>query len=115
MQYLIFPGPAGAALDRVVSRAASDRRFRSALLTSPADTLLAHGIRVPETIQLRPVEAIDDRSYIVLPPPPRDGEVSDEDLAIASGGSIGVTLITIVGVTAATGYFYEKAFEPSAE
>ncbi len=103
-------GIAGA-LQAIVARAQSDREFRTALLERPSAALGDQDAAVPAGIELRPVEAAHGTSYLVLPPAPAEGEVDDDALMRAAGGgtplTVGVAVITALGVTMATVTSYE--------
>ncbi len=93
-------------LPALLARAQSDREFRTALLQRPATTLIAHGAALPGDWDLRPVDAAPDTTYLVLPPAPAEGEVSDSELEAVSGGvTPAVTSFMVVAsITAYTIY-----------
>ena len=53
----------------------------------------AHGVDVPDEVEIEVVEATPEKQYVVLPPLQTD-ELSEEQLAGAQGGTI--TLIGLI-------------------
>ncbi len=64
----------------------SDESFRAQLKSDPKATLAAQGLNVPEGIEVQVVESTPSMQYLVLPPL-QTGELTDEQLASAQGGS----------------------------
>jgi hypothetical protein len=87
--------PAGHEGDvlAILERAGTDRAFRSRLLEHPAKTLRAGGVPTRDGVELRPVDAGPGTFHLILPPVPVEGELSDGDLAEASGG---ITIFSFV-------------------
>jgi len=52
----------------VVRKAQSDPSFKQRLMSSPAATLRAEGLKVPENTKVRIVAAEGDEAVLVLPP-----------------------------------------------
>lgn len=100
LAHLVLPRPAtpdaaapappadAPALQRVLARAVADAGFRERLAAAPADTLRAEGVPLPEGVEVRAVEDGAERAHLVLPCPPPEGEVGDEALLGASGGTV---------------------------
>lgn len=74
------------ACHRALVRATQDERFRNRLLSDPRAVMQELGVDVPADIELRPVASTPNEVYVVLPPAPEEGEVSDAELAGVSGG-----------------------------
>lgn len=76
-------------LTDILSRAASDRTFRVALLNEPAGTIqTAFGVQVPHNYRLKFIErGTDVDSLIVLPDLVAAGELSDDELEEVAGGT----------------------------
>jgi hypothetical protein len=77
------------ALERILSRAATDPEFRRRLLTEPKEAIrAAFGVIIPSNFCIKFIErdpAVD--ALVVLPDPkPVDGALSDNDLEWVSGG-----------------------------
>lgn len=70
---------------QLVAKCWADPAFKAALLADPVATLAAEGMEIPAGMELRVVENRADLTYVVLPLPPEEGELTDEDL----GGVIG--------------------------
>ena len=64
----------------------TDEAFREELKKDPSGTLRAHGIDVPEGMAVEVIEATPTKQYIVLPPL-QSGELSDDQVAAAQGGT----------------------------
>jgi hypothetical protein len=98
------PPAASRAGDGALTRALADPQARRRLLEGPRETLRSMGLSPPAGLEIRVVEDGPGRTHLVLPLPPADGEVADEELLAASGGSIGlaVTVATVVSAGAAT-------------
>jgi hypothetical protein len=79
------------ALDAVVSRAATDPKFRAALLTEPRQAIQqAFGVRVPDDVRVKFIERPPDVDALIVLPDVRraDGELADADLESVSGGAL---------------------------
>jgi hypothetical protein len=77
----------------LLNRVWSDDAFKARLIASPAEVLAELGFPVPEgRIEViegaAPAEPVPGTIYVVLPNAPAEGEVSDDDLAKASGGTL---------------------------
>ncbi len=64
----------------------TDETFRAQLKSDPKGTLAAHGMPVPDGIEVEVVESTPNKHYIVMPPL-QTGELSEEDLKAAQGGA----------------------------
>ncbi len=71
-------------------------------MNSVAPMVITTGVMPPQT-ELRTIDATPGTSYLVLPPAPSEGEVSDDDLRKASGGTVTVAVLVTVGLTIAWG------------
>ncbi|HLL84841.1 MAG TPA: NHLP leader peptide family RiPP precursor [Longimicrobium sp.] len=75
-------------LTDILSRAASDRTFRVALLNEPASTIqTAFGVQVPQNYRLKFIERGAADSLIVLPDLVAAGELTDDELEDVAGGT----------------------------
>ncbi|MBT9099086.1 NHLP leader peptide family RiPP precursor [Methylovulum psychrotolerans] len=72
---------------QIVARCWADAEFKAKLMGDPIATLTAEGIAVPEGLELRVLENTATTVNLVLPSPPAEGELSDEDLGAVTGGS----------------------------
>ena len=73
----------------------TDEAFRSELKSDPKAALGAHGMDVPEGIDIKVVESTENTHYIVLPPLQTE-ELSDDQLTAAQGGTFAYTLLSCV-------------------
>ncbi|MDO9104404.1 MAG: NHLP leader peptide family RiPP precursor [Methylovulum sp.] len=72
---------------QIVAKCWADAEFKAKLMADPIATLTAEGIAIPEGIELRVLENTATTINLVLPPPPVEGELSDEDLGAVTGGT----------------------------
>lgn len=78
-----------SALDAVVERAATDRAFRSSLLSDPRGAIQqAFGVRIPADVRIKFIEKTADVDALIVLPDLRSptGELSDNDLEGVAGG-----------------------------
>jgi hypothetical protein len=73
---------------QIVAKCWADATFKAQLIADPKAALAAEGIAVPEGIELRVLENTPTTVNLVLPPPPAEGELSDEDLGAVTGGGL---------------------------
>lgn len=90
-------GNQGEALKAALARAQTDRDFRARLFAGPRAVLDEAGAGIAPALDVRLLDGGSDTAFLVLPPPPAEGEVSDSDLATASGGTTPVCVVTVVG------------------
>ncbi len=64
----------------------TDEAFREQLKSDPKGTLAAHGMDVPDDVEIKVVESTAEVQYLVLPPI-QTGELTDEQLTSAQGGT----------------------------
>jgi hypothetical protein len=69
-----------------VARAWSDEAFKRRLLAEPSAVLREQGMDVAPGVEVRVVEDAARLRHLVLPPRP-EGELSEEQLEQAAGGS----------------------------
>ena len=74
---------------KVVAQAWSDEDYKRRLLDDPAGALAEAGAEVPDGVQLCAVEDTDTVKHLVIPAPPGEGEIDEDDLERVSGGTIG--------------------------
>jgi hypothetical protein len=78
------------ALDAVVSRAATDMTFRTALLMDPRTAILqAFGVRIPDDVRIKFIERPRDVDALIVLPDVKGagGELADADLESVTGGA----------------------------
>jgi hypothetical protein len=76
---------------QAIARAWSDPAYKARLLADPHAALAEVGISTPENLKFKVVENTGDVVHLILPPPP-SGELSEESLALVSGGWIPAAL-----------------------
>ncbi len=59
--------PQRAVRSRILLRASQDAGFKSHLLAHPKETLIAEGMPIPATAEVRALENTPDQLYIILP------------------------------------------------
>lgn len=64
----------------------TDEAFRAQLKSDPKGTLAAHGMTVPDDVEVEVVESTAGKRYVVLPPVQGE-ELSDEMLNAVQGGT----------------------------
>ena len=62
-----------------------DESFRQEFKNDPKASMRAHGVDVPDGIEIEVVESTATKHYVVLPPL-QSGELSDEQLNGVAGG-----------------------------
>ena len=72
---------------KAIAKAWSDPAYKARLVADPRAALAEVGISAPEKLNFKVVENTDDLVHLILPPPP-SGELSEESLALVSGGWI---------------------------
>lgn len=70
----------------LIAKAWTDESFKAALIADPVATLKAEGIDVPAGVTVNVLEDTETVSHLVLPPVPKDGEISDDQLEGVTGG-----------------------------
>lgn len=63
----------------------TDATFRAEMKRDPKGALAAHGIEVPEGVEVEVVESTATKHYVVMPPLKKD-ELNESDLAGTQGG-----------------------------
>ena len=71
-----------------------DENFRQEFKSDPKASMRAHGVDVPEGIEIVVVESTPQKHYVAMPPL-QSGEISDEQLAGVSGGGITILFGTM--------------------
>ena len=71
---------------QVVAKSWQDDGFKKRLLANPSAVLKEQGLEVPAGVQIRMVENTDQVVHLTLPAKPREGELSDAELAGVAGG-----------------------------
>jgi len=72
---------------KAIAKAWSDPAYKARLLADPQAALAEVGVSAPENLKFKVVENTADVVHLILPPPP-SGELSEESLALVSGGWI---------------------------
>jgi len=72
---------------QILAQAMSDSKFHAALLQNPAQALKDAGYTVDPSLSVKVLESNNDQFYVVIPPNPGPGVLSDEHLAAVAGGS----------------------------
>jgi hypothetical protein len=76
--------------DQLISRAERDRAFRQQLVDDPRGAIEEElGVELPEGLQVRVLQEGPSEAVLVLPIFPDPGELRDEELAAAAGGTGG--------------------------
>jgi hypothetical protein len=70
----------------VIAKAWADGDFKARLVADPAGTLAAEGIELPPGLKLNVIADAPGTATFVIPPPPADGEISEEHLGAIAGG-----------------------------
>jgi len=83
---------------QILARAWSDPAFKEQLLRDPS-ILKAYGWQWPANVQLKVMEETDNVRYLLLPRPPTQEELSEEQLAQVAGGLSRVTQCCGAGIT----------------
>jgi hypothetical protein len=79
-------------MERIAAKAWLDDTFKAKLLTDANMALAEEGIEVPAGITIKVIENTPSTLHFVLPAKPKDGELSEEELADSTaGGYCGVT------------------------
>ena len=71
---------------QIVAKCWADADFKARLMADPVGALAAEGIETPAGVELRIVENTPNVVNLVLPSPPREGELTDEALGGVAGG-----------------------------
>ena len=76
-----------SALAQIFIACWKDEEFKARFMADPKAVLSEYGMDVPEKIEVKVVENTDNCMHITLPAAPAgEGELSDEELSLASGG-----------------------------
>lgn len=73
-------------VQQVITRAWTDEGFKQMLIEEPAAVLRQAGLEFPEGLEIRVVENSDRVFHLVLPSPPPDCGLTDEELRQVAGG-----------------------------
>ena len=79
------------AYAKVIARVWSDEAFKTRLQEDPAAILKEAGIDVPSDVSLKVVQNTATVRHIVLPAPPPEGELAEDDLERVAGGNYVLT------------------------
>jgi len=80
---------AAALRQRVIDRAQKDADFRKLLTSNPREAVKSEvGVDLPSDLDIQVIEETANKIYLVLPPDPPRGQLSDDQLESVSGGAI---------------------------
>jgi hypothetical protein len=97
----------------LIGRALGDAAFRKRLVESPKAVIAEEfGVELPDELKVEVLQESVSKLYIVLPQPPVEGELGDEELKAVAGGSC-VSFTSQVSNTAAQSA--NTAFQPTAK
>ncbi len=77
-----------AAISKLIAKSWADPAFKARFKSSPKEVFAEAGVSVPSNVKVNVVESSASEWTVVIPPMPADGELSDEALGNASGGSL---------------------------
>ena len=78
------------ALAQLFAACWKDEALKARFMADPKAVLKEHGLDVPDNMDVKVVENADDCVHITLPAPPTGhGDLSDEELSNAAGGTTG--------------------------
>jgi len=72
---------------KVITKAWGDPAYKARLLSEPRKVLSEAGLNPPPNLDVKVVENTNNLVHLVLPPPP-SAEISEDSLALVSGGWI---------------------------
>ena len=72
---------------QIVAKCWADPAFKSKLLVNTNATLTAEGVNIPSGVEVRVVENSAQVVYVVLPAPPAEGEIAEEDMSNVVGAN----------------------------
>jgi hypothetical protein len=72
--------------DLLLADAWADPALKKRLLENPAAVLKERGISVPEGVQVKVIEDTEKVEHLVIPTPPAEGELSEQELSSVAGG-----------------------------
>ncbi len=70
----------------LIADAWADPELKKRLISDPATVLKERGLKPPAGVTLKVVESTESVQYLVLPPKPAGGELSEEQLESVAGG-----------------------------
>lgn len=76
----------GKQSGQLIAKAWTDEAFKAKLLSDPKAAMAEVGMDAPEGVEIEVVESTQEKAYLVIPPKPGPGELSDEDLDKVAGG-----------------------------
>ena len=77
----------GKQSGQLIAKAWTDEAFKAKLLSDSKAAMAEVGMDAPEGVEIEVVESTQEKAYLVMPPKPGPGELSDEDLDKVSAGN----------------------------
>ncbi len=74
-------------IDKGMAKAWQDAEFKSKLMADPKSVLKENGVELPEGLDVKIVENTSNCINLILPMPPKEGELTDEELEKVQGGT----------------------------
>jgi len=72
---------------KTMAKAWADDAFKQRLLKDPTAVFKEEGVEIPAHFEeVRVIEASAKVFYLMIPPPPAEGELSDEEFSALAGG-----------------------------
>lgn len=79
---------AAALRQKVIDRAQKDPAYRKLLSSNPREAVKSEiGVELPSGLDIQVVQETAQKIYLVLPPEPVEGALSDDQLESLSGGA----------------------------
>jgi hypothetical protein len=75
------------AYAKMLARVWSDDAYKARLYDDPSATLKEAGIDIPAGVEVKVLENTPELRHVVLPSPPAEGELMEDDLERVAGGS----------------------------
>ena len=72
---------------QILAQAMTDQKFRADLLSNPAQALKDAGYKIDPAANVKVLESSNSQFYVVIPPNPAPGALTEEHLAAVAGGS----------------------------
>ena len=73
---------------KIVAKAWADEDYKQRLLSDPSAVLEAEGVKMPEGVEFKCVEATEKQAWLVLPPRPTEGSIYSEEERLSANTMI---------------------------